>query len=54
MPHSFWLTDLLNWLLGPAVVMAGGWLGVRFHDPAHPNPKHIAHRLLGALIHLVV
>lgn len=53
MPHSFWLTDLLNWLLGPAVVMAGGWLGVRFHDPAHPIPNQIAHLLLVALILLV-
>jgi F-type H+-transporting ATPase subunit a len=53
MPHDFWLTRLLNWLLGPAVVQAAGWLGIHFHDPAHPIPNQIAHLLLVALILLV-
>jgi F-type H+-transporting ATPase subunit a len=53
MPHDFWLTRLLNWLLGSAVVKVGGWMGIHFHDPAHPIPNPIAHLLLVALILLV-
>jgi len=52
MSHSFWFTQVLNWLLGPVVLWAARLAGKTL-DPHKPIPDYIAHILLVVMILIV-